>query len=620
MARLPFRFFAFWALLSLTFLLFSSVVFPACSGELTHPLVAVVGKSGGFVNVTVKATPGSGKEYIGIFPYAGVSTQQSIKYAINYARTISENDDENCDVLVSFSELPSGDYIDGPSAGAAIAVLSYALFENASIRNDTIITGTIQPDGTIGAVGGLYEKAKASAENGMRYFITPFNNVYEFITLKKVSKKYNIEILQTDTINKIIDFMLYNKTISERETPTFQSRISENTAPLPISEQKKLTDFKDIAYRMIELENYSLNNMPRNSDTAWINTYFSEVIEEQSDIIDLGYYFTAANDAFLNYIEISTINAVFADDIDLQGKRNEVVDCLSSIQRPEMKTTNLEWVVGSDLRTGWATDKLNSTEISDNLLVEEKYAVYNSLMYADAWCYVAKSLAKVAERNSDGQRINESAWKELAERKIAEAEKLEHSDDTKSHFAIAKKLYSSELYGAAIVEATYVNAMDTAELDLLSMSDDELNNALSVLSNESRKSLWGNVYRSQALFMLNKKNPDKGTAYRLFVYAQKLDNSFEEMEEEMVIVPDEKNAVNGEGREGEGSPFLHPCLGAALIFLLVSFVVLFILPKILGRSYGSNDKRYRRGFRTGKEKIRTRTQKSASSGTSRGHE
>ncbi len=619
MARSPFRFFAFVALLSLTFLLFSTVVFPACSGELTHPLVAVVGKSGGFVNVTIKATPGSGKEYMSLFPYAGVSTQQSIKYAINYARVISENDDENCDVLVSFSELPLGDYIDGPSAGAAITVLSYALFENASIRNDTIITGTIRPDGTIGAVGGLYEKAKVSAENGMRYFITPFNNVYEFVTLKKISKKYNIEILQTDTINKIIDFMLYNKAISDREIPTFQSRLSENTTSPPISEQNKLSDFKDIAYGMIELENYSLNNMPYNSDTEWINTYFNEVMKEQSAIMDLGYYFTAANDAFLNYIEISTINAVFADDIDLQEKRNEVIGCLASIQRPEMKTTNLEWVIGSDLRTGWATDKLNSTEISNDLLVEEKYAAYNSLMYADAWCHVAQSLAQVAEKNSNGQRINESTWRELAERKIAEAEKLEHSEDTKSHLAIAKKLYSSNLYGAAIVETTYANAMDTAELQLLSMSDDELNNALSVLSSEGRKSLWGNVYRSQALFMLNKKNPDKATAYRLFVYAQKLDNSFKEMEEKMVIVPEETNGVNSEEREGENLSSLSLCISAALIFLLVSFVVLFILPKTLGRSYGSNDKGCRRDFRAGKEKIRARTQKGTSSGTSRRH-
>ncbi|NYZ77707.1 hypothetical protein H0O02_05345 [Candidatus Micrarchaeota archaeon] len=576
------------------FILFSPLACAACAGEITHAVVAVVGEGGGLVNITAKAVPGSGQDYLGILPYSGVSTQQSAKYAVRYARAISSYDTGDCDILLSFGELPSGEYVEGPSAGASIAVISYALFENLTVRNDAIVTGTLEPGGTVGAVGGLYEKARASAEHGMKYFITPFNNVYEFITLEGVSDDYGIKILRADSIDEIIGFMVYNKTINQKSMDIFQSRIAENMTPFDAS---GMGDFEAVAYRMIEFENYTLAMTPHSNDTEWVNVYFNDSISDQLRYLQAGYYFTAANDAFMNYIELSTINTVFRGDVDPVAKKNESSSCIASLQRPEMTEGNYEWVVGSDLRSAWARDMLDSVDIRENMLLEEKYDAYNSLMYADAWCRVAQSLDSVAEKSATGTKLNESAWKELADERIAEAELSQHSEDTASRLDIARKSYSEGRYGAAIIDTTYVIAMDSADAALLSMPEGGLNETVSSFSKENRTSLWGKVYQSQALFLIRQNEPQQGAAYRLFAYAGELDRSFGEMEGRMQ--PFQDAAIAGPSEN-------EPWLLLISIFILFSFVLLFILPRISKRrSYGIGSKGYRGTGRTGQKKDRT---------------
>ena len=577
-------------------IILSSLSYSVCSGEVTHPVVAVMGEGGSLVNLTMKVVPGSGEEYVGLLPYAGVSTQQSARFAIRYARAVSSRNTSDCDVLVSFGRLPSGDYVDGPSAGAAIAVLSYALFENVSVRNDTTVTGTLEAGGIVGPVGGLYEKAKGSAISGMKYFVTPFNNIYEFVTLEKVEDEYDIEVIQVKTMDDIIGFMLYDYPVTDREITQFESSISNDTVEYHVEGIEK---FKDVALNMIEYENDSLGNMPVSGETVWINGYFNESIVEQLHYIDLGYYFTAANDAFLNYIQVSTINAVFGGDINLRTKRDAIRYCLDSVERPKMTEENFEWVVGSDLRKLWAEDKVNSTDIQSSILIEEKYDVYNSLMYADAWCRVSEVLADAADDN--GTEINESAWKTLAEEKIEEADFYPHSEETAPRLKLARKSFSNGRYGAAIYDATYVIAMDEVEMEISTMSEQEINEIVERFSVEERTSLWGKIYHSQALFLIRQKNPNPMGALRLFVYAQALDESAEEMRNSMKIME--------KGKE-EGSTHL---LILILIFLLFSFVLLFILPKIVKRrSYGNNGKRPGRVHRAKQKKAGTRTKKGLS--------
>jgi uncharacterized protein len=63
--------------------------------------------------------------------------------------------------------------VGGPSAGGALTVATIAALENKKIKSDVLMTGTINPDGTIGEVGGILEKAQAAKALGAKLFLVP---------------------------------------------------------------------------------------------------------------------------------------------------------------------------------------------------------------------------------------------------------------------------------------------------------------------------------------------------------------------------------------------------------------------------------------------------------------
>jgi uncharacterized protein len=63
--------------------------------------------------------------------------------------------------------------IDGPSAGALMTVGVLSLLAGTEIATDITMTGTINPDGTVGPVGGIPEKIKGAAAEGFKRILIP---------------------------------------------------------------------------------------------------------------------------------------------------------------------------------------------------------------------------------------------------------------------------------------------------------------------------------------------------------------------------------------------------------------------------------------------------------------
>lgn len=124
----------------------------------------------------VELVPGRGRVLISTNPFIEPDTQ----YSVAIAKAVAENYTgialDDVDVIVSF-DLPienmEGQVIGGPSAGAAMTVAIVAAAQNKAVRPDIALTGAILPDGTIGTVGGMLEKAQAAGEAGMTLFIVP---------------------------------------------------------------------------------------------------------------------------------------------------------------------------------------------------------------------------------------------------------------------------------------------------------------------------------------------------------------------------------------------------------------------------------------------------------------
>jgi uncharacterized protein len=63
--------------------------------------------------------------------------------------------------------------VDGPSAGTLLTVAVVALLRGDTIKGDSTMTGTINPDGTVGWVGGIPDKIPPAAKSGMKRILIP---------------------------------------------------------------------------------------------------------------------------------------------------------------------------------------------------------------------------------------------------------------------------------------------------------------------------------------------------------------------------------------------------------------------------------------------------------------
>ena len=135
----------------------------------------------------------------------GVDFQTSARTAVKVAQSMTGVTDLNKkDVIFSIKSngnnntTTSNDLqaVDGPSAGAAMTVLlaaelSAAASDNnnnnsTTLKQNVVMTGTINPDGTIGAVGGVPEKAIAAGQYGAKIFLVPADQaIYNEQTCEK---------------------------------------------------------------------------------------------------------------------------------------------------------------------------------------------------------------------------------------------------------------------------------------------------------------------------------------------------------------------------------------------------------------------------------------------------
>ncbi len=93
--------------------------------------------------------------------------------------TVLAADTSGLDPLATQVTFETNQDIDGPSAGGLMTAGVLATLRGDPVRQDVAMTGIINPDGTIGPVGGIPHKLEGAAASGMKTFLTPFGKRYE---------------------------------------------------------------------------------------------------------------------------------------------------------------------------------------------------------------------------------------------------------------------------------------------------------------------------------------------------------------------------------------------------------------------------------------------------------
>lgn len=143
----------------------------ADSGHITLLTVTSEGEAGGTADLYLTVQPGNGAIFIDSFPLTRIDTQSSVRYANRIACDLIQEDCSRYDFF--YTIRANSAIVGGPSAGAAITVLTVAVLDNQPIDQDAAMTGTINSGGIIGPVAGVGAKVNGAEHAGITKVLIP---------------------------------------------------------------------------------------------------------------------------------------------------------------------------------------------------------------------------------------------------------------------------------------------------------------------------------------------------------------------------------------------------------------------------------------------------------------
>ena len=520
------------------FILVLSTVFFACV-ESTKQLYApaVIDENHSqlvLIQVETRKTTKPPEVFVSVEPLVGLETQKSLTIANQVSRDFLERNgiEANCDYIVTIPQK-NVKYVEGPSAGAAITLMMIAAAENKDLRNDTVITGTIEENGRVGQVGGLTLKAEAAYRNGFKKFLTSEISNSEKIELLMLKNYYNITVIQASDINQVYNFMTSNYSIKE------------NLALKPENRQKFSNaillhwygdGIRNVTNKMIMDAEEELKTTKQE---YWAN--FESRLANAKNAFETGNYYTAANIAFLLSIDEETSKFNLTNMVE---EYRNTKDCIDSFTSRDKTMDNFEIVGGAEARYLWSIVRLNQSiseneinkiifnkEFDKDELISPFLYKYKDVINSKYWCLAGKYM----EQNLGGEKsiktaaytnyFNESKLKEYTEQLIKQVEENidETNDDAVFHLKSAKLGAEKGMYVAALFDVAYVESYN----QLSQLDQNETVTVLNSMLNKNYSFFWSNVFKNHANVI---KDSDKMSALRILFIAVNIENYLSDAE------------------------------------------------------------------------------------------
>lgn len=198
------------------------------------------GEEGALLGAQVIVVNGTGHVFVDTNPYTQVDLQGSARLAAMVASDVLGVDEKAYDFYYII-EI-SSPIIGGPSAGAALTVATIAAINKWTLKPNVVMTGMINPDESIGPVGGIPYKLEAAAAKNYTLFLIPEGQTNvtekkytayiegthiisggseETVDVVELGKKLNVTVKEVSTIqDAILAF-----TDHEITMPTYQGTI-----------------------------------------------------------------------------------------------------------------------------------------------------------------------------------------------------------------------------------------------------------------------------------------------------------------------------------------------------------------------------------------------------------
>ena len=274
---------------------------------------------------------GSGRVFVDTLPLTDVDMQGSARLAVKVASSLVSTDTRphldpgTCDFF--FVVRTTSPMIGGPSAGGIMTVAVISLLENWTLDNRTVMTGMINPDGSIGPIGGIPYKIDAAYSVGATQFLIPKGQMTytEMVTERQIingmtwentypvarnvsdyaQMNYNMKVFEVEDIN---DALLYftGWTFPVTESPDKITTEDYITAmkPLATSLLKEAQESYQNASNLFNITTIP-NRYPdyyKNQVTDFLNTANDRLLES-THWYDEEVYYSSTSKSFQSLID-----------------------------------------------------------------------------------------------------------------------------------------------------------------------------------------------------------------------------------------------------------------------------------------------------------------------------
>jgi len=444
--------------------------------------------------MSVSVSEGDGSIFVETWPLSEIDTQASSRLAASVASEIAGVDIFQYNFYYSITS--SSSVIGGPSAGGILTVATVAALNGWETDPTVMMTGMINPDGTIGPVGGIYQKAEAASEFGIETFLVPEGQ--SIVTYGEAQidlttyapENWGMEVKEiTDILDAVYEF-----TGMEYERGDFSGDISIDTSFFSGDVAIEIEDTISLKERVTtSFESSSISSAILSDLQGYIDSADGRLADAQ-EAIDEGRYYTAMSFIFQSRISYTYVDYALAyieseDDMAVMNDLFEDAESFITLVNGEVKDkatdirgyTSLETFSAAQERAFEALEYLDEAKL---FLAQgrEPEALYD-LAFAMERARTCQFWLEICNRYSDGDTIEIGQLRTDAEVILNDANlTLIYASDLMSSNTLlndaiglldsAFEEFSDENYAAALFNAIESKTRASVAIELYSAGDE----------------------------------------------------------------------------------------------------------------------------------------------------
>lgn len=481
---------------------------------------------------------GNGRVFLETYPLTKMDTQISTRFAKEIACNYL---DVSCDNHDFFYTIKSDSVIiGGPSAGAAISLLTISLLKNMRLDKDIAITGTINSGAIIGSVGGIKAKVEAARKAGIKKVLIPKGERF----------------LKDDKNNTTIDLKEYalNLSIELKEAADIDEALYEFTGKEKMKPNKSIAihpEYKEtmryLAERMCNRTEFLSSKRDYSHADDKINS--SRIIalnlsNKGNEAFNKKKYYSSASYCFGANIRYSYID-LYMKNLSFEQKNREIYSIKERIKEFNEKINKAKIMTISDLES-YAIVKERLKEAEEYLddawleINDTKKAIFN-LAYGKERLYSAYSWAFFFDHRGKKFNIEKELIKDSCIKKIAEAEERNQYlsiyypnvlKDSREEINFAKSDLKNKDYELCLFKASKAKASANTVLSVMGVDEEKIDELIiqkkdivkNIIAKQINDDIFPIVGYSYYEYADSLKNEDKYSSLLYLEYAMELSN------------------------------------------------------------------------------------------------